>query len=163
MGSSRPFVSLIASMQFRSFPQKPHFQDFIPWHFVICGRLQLDTQGPRRMNTSSSFWVLFFKKGTRNINSNHSQMALFKNDILQVAIPQLSILPSVPWPSTSNAHREFWKARATHTVKLPLGLLGRIYNFRPDPCLWFQAHENCLLWLIIISSLKMCICIRNQI
>lgn len=44
-------------------------------------------------------------------------MAVFRSDILQVAIPQVALLPpSVRWPSPSVIHGELLKAGAIHTV-----------------------------------------------
>lgn len=93
-------------------------------------------------------------------------MAVFKSDILQVAIPQVALLPSVLWPSSSIIHREFQKAEATHPVNNPVkfserkkyAILGQV----AAPCSK-DMRMFCILRFSFYSIFEMWICATNAI
>lgn len=132
------------------FPIETLFSGLYNLALVFHCLLKLNMKGPRHRNIISSLWVTL-KTWAPSLNSSHSQTVLFKNDILQVATPQVTILPWLASPSPSIIHREFWKAGATYTVEKPLGLLGRTSDFKPDLCLLFQACENYLHIKVFIT------------
>lgn len=87
-------------------------------------------------------------------------MAVFKSDILQVAIPQVALLPSsVLWPSPSIIHGELWKAGAiTWGSQKEYVILGQVATW----C--FKATELVSIFRFYSYSMsEMCICSTHGI
>lgn len=107
------------------------------------------------MNIISSFRVIIIKKKrATNINHNHSQMAVFKSDILQVAIPLRcpSTVAITIHPSSMESRRERAPYAPVNNLRGSQG--GYVISGQVASYLRFQRYRIGLhLWVLFLWCL----------